>query len=282
MNGDINNSIHQNISTNSTYSGGVRYASTDNGSSWSIQATNDATFYITFDYIAAKLVETGLTDDDHDIQLSINDSYAHLYIDGSESDNATVTEIVDTSDNWTVGGPTILYFNTVNISKGGTPVFGTEWSYASNLVDTVGGHALTASFRTASSDPDVSAEFISFTPVSTATTDNETTATWPSIMDDAPDLPDTTYSEEERPGIFFEPVIHALATAADLPDSLFWYPFAFVIIIGTGMIVYYALASKGTNALFFKIVTQLAFMIFFALPGLNIFGFFVPLYHMVY
>ena len=94
----------------------------------------------------------------------------------------------------------------------------------------------------------------------------------------APDAPATAFTEESRPGIFFEPLVHSVWALSGLPDSVFWYNWAFIIIIGAGILVYYFFTKNNTQALLIKCLVMAAIMIFFSLDGPNIYGFYVPLY----
>lgn len=242
--------------------------------------------------IEANINLTGISSGEYDITVTADRETDNLTFDiGGTSDSTTLYNgvIDNANDIISFENDTILYAGSQEMEVDGVQKQFVEWEYGTTFTDQSGNsNDATPTFRTTSSDADVSASLISFQPISEASVDSETASTWPMVMEDPPELPDTTFTEESRPGIFFEPIIHALATATSLPDSLFWYNFAFVIIIGAGIIVYYILAhrkegSAGTSGLLFvKILTQAAFMCFFTLPGLNVYGYFVPLYYLFF
>lgn len=167
-----------------------------------------------------------------------------------------------------------------------------DWEYATTFSDdSDNSHDAVPSFRTISSDADVSTSLVSFTPTTLAQVSESTALEWPTMVTDAPEEPETSYSEEARPGIFFEPLVNTIATAAAFADSgdlhgmtaalyeaLFWYNFAFFFIIAGGMLTFYFFAKNNQQALLIKIIVMLAIMIFWSLPGPNIYGMFVPLY----
>jgi len=103
------------------------------------------------------------------------------------------------------------------------------------------------------------------------------TGSWPDMIEDVPEQPDTAYTGEDHPGIFFEPLIDAI-WPDDIPYQLFWYPFTFATIIGASVLTYYLFAAKGQNGLLIKCIVGTAVMIFWALPGPNVYGMFVVIY----
>lgn len=267
-----------------------------NGMAWCSQVSVVVAYHIE--------AEASITAGEHDLIVASDGTDLTITIDESEGDSAATggSSITNNANAWyfakagyvcdksaafSITG-TMLYVESISVDVSGSPAAAWVWQYGAAFEDSINSNDATPTFRTTSSDADVTAELISFQPISNAAVDSETASTWPTVMEDAPELPDTTFTEEERPGIFFEPLIHSLATTVNLPDSLFWYNFAFIIIIGSGIIVYYILAHRkeasagGSGILFVKILTQAIFMCFFALPGLNIYGFFVPLYYLFF
>ena len=214
-----------------------------------------------------------------------------IEIDGNIEELIAFNDTVpDTSANWTffenMGG----YWESVNMTVGGNLVASWEplWEYAETFTDSVNSIVATPSFRTTSSDADVSASLITFAPIEIAVVSENVSTTWPSMMADPPDEPSTAYSENATPGIFFQPLVHTMAhfgadkwdgiDAATL-EALFWYNWAFSIILFVSVFVYYFFASNAKEALFIKVFATMGIMIFFALPGLNIYGLYVPLYY---
>jgi len=219
--------------------------------------------------------------------------YAVLYIDGSEADITYVpytTPIPDTDFDYTFGSDATPYINTMKITKDGVITGSWAWVYGENFTDLSGyGNTGLPSFRIASSDADVSAELISFQPVAESAVDNVTATTWPTLYTTPPSAPTNTYSENSTPGLFFRPLVATMARAGEWSgasaatlESLFWYMFAFGIIIPAGVLVYYMFASRNLQALFIKVVVMAGLMIFFSLPGLNIFGFIIPFYFILF
>ncbi len=157
-----------------------------------------------------------------------------------------------------------------------------EWEYAATFTDLSGnGNDATPNFRTASSE-NVTAALITFAPIQLAESSDNIQQSWGEIMTDAPTEPSTAYTEESRPGIFFEPLIHTLWGLTGLPDSIFWYNFAFFFIISSGMLIFRFFAANNQQALLLKCITMAVVMIFWALPGPNIYGMYVVLYFILW
>lgn len=212
--------------------------------------------------------------------------------DGDVTSYSTLISVPDTSANWTIGGDATPYIETANITIGGVLQGSWEWEYGVTFTDLSGNsHDATPTFRTTSSDADVSASLITFKPISEAKVMDSISITWPVIMEDPPDEPSTAYSENITPGIFFAPFVHTIAefgasnwsgATTNMLEQLFWYTFAFVIIIGVSISVFFFFAANKKEALFVKIFATTAVMVFFALPGINIYGLYVPLYYVLF
>lgn len=243
---------------------------------------HDAKVY-EFEFVHENIILTATgVDDDGQIELSADSSDISLSIDGVESDSASLggESVLNNSSNWVFFENGVApYVESANLTIGGAPVFNFEWEYASYLTDTLGnGYTATYTPLTTSSSENVTASLISFTPVSLANADDDIAEDWPTMVEDPPDEPSTAYTEETRPGIFFEPLVHAIWSISGLPDSFFWYNFAFFIIIAAGIFTFYFFAKNNTQALLLKCLVMFAIMIFFALPGPNIYGLYVVLY----
>ncbi len=234
---------------------------------------------------------SGITDAEYsDLSLSINSTSLTLTI-GTTTNTTPVTgvSVINNSNDliFFQNGST-LYAENITVSINGSPVSAWNWELCNTFHDLIGSNDGTPVFRTDSSDPDVSAELLNYKLVAKSTVDDDTALVWPEIMEDPPDLPETMYTDNTTPGFFFAGIVHTIAEFSEVPEALFWYNFAFTIIIIIGILVYYAAesaksSSNGTSSkLFLKILIQGTFLCIFALPGLNIYGFFVPLYYIFF
>lgn len=102
---------------------------------------------------------------------------------------------------------------------------------------TSGTNDVTPSFRTVSSDLDVSAELVSFTPVFQAEADPFSISAAGDMVTSAPSQPSELYTEGtvSVPGAA---AINAALTNAGIPSTFFWFPMAFLLIIASGIIAH--------------------------------------------
>lgn len=218
---------------------------------------------------------------------SVSGANLTMTIDGTEVDTVSLggISIPDNSNN-------LLFFNnsafilvdSANISIDGAVVasWNPLWEYGATFTDSVSSIVMTPSFRTTSSHASVSAELISFSPMAIAASTGNVSETWPTVMTDPPDEPSTSYSENTTPGFFFAGLVTNIwnAFAADyIPVSFFWFTSCFIFILLVSMGTYSFFAVNQKEALFVKILATTAIMIFFALPGINVYGLVVPLYY---
>ena len=179
----------------------------------------------------------------------------------------------------TIGSLAVPYIISANITVGGVLKGSWAWQYGATFTDASGyGNTATPSFRTTSSAASVNATLASFLPVNQAVSSISANSTWGQMVTEVPTQPGTTYTENATPGIFFQPIIHAIWPESGLPESFFWYSFAFAIITMAGLGVFYFFAGKGQSALLIKVIVMMAFIIFFSLPGPNIFGMYLAIY----
>lgn len=192
--------------------------------------------------------------------------------------------VPDNSNNWTMAEAAVMpYMSSANITKDGTLAGSWQWEYGETFSDlSVNSNTATPSFRTAGSNANVTAELISFQPIAISQASENVSTAWPSPYE-VPDTPTGTYTEEARPtGIFLEPLIHAIWSITDLPDSFFWYNFSFFVIIMVGMLVQKIFAINRQNALLLKLILMGAVMVFWSLPGINIYGMYVVVYFVLW
>lgn len=180
--------------------------------------------------------------------------------------------LTNNSSNWTIGGSGTLYMgeDIVKIYKAGVLKSQIRWEYGATFTDLSGnGNDATPTFRSVQSDPDISATLLNFSPISEAQVTAALLAYEGEIVEDIPSQPDTMYTDNSSaaPGIFLAPLINEYLDAGNIPRSLFWYPFAYTVIILAGAVTY-----RITQSLLIQAIIMGALLIFFCLPGLNILG----------
>lgn len=264
-----------------------------------VSSGNSTTVYLSFEYssgtgnVAVYYNNTGDTIDgnfftyygsayhqyadtnDLKVRYSYQENGIVFTIDGNDIDIIEWTfgsdSIPDTVNDLVIYAP--YYLGGYNLSVNGTDVCSIPWSYGATLEDQSGnGNDATPTFRTTSSDADVSAELTEYLPYQEADADTVPIG-YGTIFDEAPEQPETAYSENTSPGIFFAPALNAIIDITPIPRSFFWYNFAFCIIILSGMVTW-----RIHQSLILKAIVMTAFMILFALPGINIYGMYTVIY----
>lgn len=131
-----------------------------------------------------------------------------------------------------------LYAENITVSVGGTPVSAWKWEYGDIFHDLIGDNDGTPVFRTSSSDPDVSAELISLSPVRETRLDTFTLTEITDFLTDIPEVPDTMYTELDFEYIPGAEAVNEILDESDTPQALWWFPFIYVGIILIGFMTY--------------------------------------------
>jgi hypothetical protein len=229
-------------------------------------------------------VSHAITSGDKTINVGLSGPYLGMTFDGGGyladlSGNVTP----NTTSNWIFGSDDTPYITACSIAIGGNLRGSWVWQYGVTFADLSGnGNTATPTFRTTSSNANVSANLTSFLPMHPAKANSVIISSWPSMVTAVPNQPSTTYTENSTPGIFFAPLIHDIWPSSTIPESFFWYGFTFFTIIVSGLLIFWAFASKGQSALLIKVILMSAIMIFWSLPGPNVYGMYVFLYFIMW
>lgn len=145
--------------------------------------------------------------------------------------------VTNNANPYQFGGDGTPYFESVSVTVNGTLQTRLAYEYDTIFHDSVGNNDGTPSFRTTSSDPDVSAELISFEPSDSSELDSFTFA------GDLPDIgtPDTQsqmYTEGTYDKIPGADSVNEVLGEAGVPYALWWYPFIYFAIGIIGLMVY--------------------------------------------
>lgn len=210
--------------------------------------------------------------------LTVYADTTNLYIDVDGSNEASValggTSVPDTDSDIIFGesGAT-FFFQQIDVTVSGSPAASWEWEWATTLADSVNSIVATPSWISEGNDPDVTAALVNFSPINQAQSISTGSENWPELYTSAPSEPETAYSENTSPGLFFAPPLNSLLDMAGIPRSFFWYNFAFFIIIIGGIVTH-----RMHPSILLQFGVMLVLMIFFALPGINVYGMFTTIY----
>ncbi len=259
--------------------------SNSNRSLYELQYYNTAVTNPTF---TAKTTVTGLVPSEHIVIASSNSTHIALSVDGVSGNVTTwASGFTDNANTWQVCSSATPYMYSQNITVNGVVKQSIDWEYDTAAPyqftdDSGNGNHAIPTFRTTGSDSDVSANLTSFQAVSPASVSGTAAMTWPVIVTSTPETPSNMYTSTNRPGFIGEPVIHSLLTLANIPESWFWYNLAMMLTMLASMGIYSMFASKQIEALLLKVIVTTVLLVFFSLPGINIWGFYVPFYYMLF
>lgn len=127
--------------------------------------------YAEVTYLGDVTISSPITSAEHAIKVKSDGSTVNLYIDGVQSGSYTISgPVIDNSNDWIFGSNySMPYIETVRVDVGGASAGEWEWENNTTFTDISGhGNDATPSFRTTTTDPDVSASIKDFNPASNA------------------------------------------------------------------------------------------------------------------
>jgi len=201
-----------------------------------------------------------------------------LYVDDTLEDWDTGANVPDNDNNWTFAeNDSFMWLKTQDITIGGVLSQDIEWEYATVFQDaTAYNNDCTPSFRGASSDADVTAELVSFSPVSEAKAPAYTLETSVPFIDADALTSNMTSAFTTAPpagtGTFpLAAVITALANATSTPAQLPLLTILTFIILAASLSVSAIIRQYGSGSLFIKTGVIIAIMgIFVAFKNFGI------------
>jgi len=211
--------------------------------------------------VTASSIESG----DHVVKVTAGGTDLKIYIDDVEEDSAALSgvSVIDNSNDWSFlqnGSMTYMEYHKITVS--GSLKQHIEWENSTTFTDLSGNsNSATPTFRTTSSDADVSATILSFGAIEQSEMTGYESGEAPEVFTEVP-VVDSMHEElnvSNLPGADF---FNEMLDNAGVPRSLFWFPIIFGQAIIAGMVVYYF----AKDALIMS-VTSGAVLIFFAAMG---------------
>lgn len=206
--------------------------------------------------------------------VSVIAGNAEIIIDGASSANASCTPAGTAPTTITyVRNGVMPYVEYLETFRNGVFVQRIEWQYAyATYEDSIGSYDITPTFRTTSSDADVSAYLYSFQPIETAIAPGYTVSDAPDFITDnitaSGNFTSGNVTTANFPGAA---VVNAMAEGGGTPNIWLWGILAGVAIIGMNIMV--ALFSKtfggGNGVLIFRMFSII--LIFGLLISFNVF-----------
>ncbi len=151
--------------------------------------------------------------------------------------------VPNTDSSWTIGGPATPFIESYKIWIGGNPRQDISWAYGDCFYDASGNTAV-PTFRTDSSNANVTAILTSFKPATEAKVTTFNVSGSLEAVPSAPASMSQMYTETPVSGVTgLTAPINALLDAGVVPRDLWWFPFIIIGICIIGLLLYGATAT---------------------------------------
>lgn len=161
------------------------------------------------------------------------------YTSGDIYTVSTLLTVPDNSNNIVIGSDATPYINSYAFYQGGVQTCGIAWEYAATFTDSTGnGNDATPTFRTTSTDADISADLLDLLPTSESQVSTFSLSSTYEILSGTPTTPTNLYGGEDFTTKIPGQAANEILTAANVPKTAWWYPFLFLGICVIGMLVY--------------------------------------------
>lgn len=245
--------------------------SSDSGSTWSNYShipDGQLAFKLTGQSMGelVNVTATGIDSGEHTVKTTADGTDLKIYVDDvlKDTDSLGGASVPNNSNSWTfASGGSVLYLRSHDITIGGILKQYIEWQNSSTFEDsTAYGNDCTPSFRTTTTDADVSATLNDYEPFSMAEFSGSSDDDTVTVIDTAPTMPTEMYREMETEHLPGADLINEMLTEADIPLSLFWFPWCFISSALLGMLIY-----AFTRSLFALSATTGMGLTFYSLAG---------------
>lgn len=217
------------------YADGQAATSVNSGESWSAISTVDMMFKV-YGYTLVSVSATDVSSGEFKLEVYLDASgNLTIEIDDIIKDTAACGAVLDNDADWIVGDDDVTpYIEEFALDVGGTNVCSIVWEYDTTFYDTSGfGNDATPTFRTTSSDADVSAYISEQTSLVTTESPSPTSLGGWTMITEVPDEPTGIY-DEGGTSFPWGTEIEEMADNMRLPKEVFLFPLAFgsAILLG--------------------------------------------------
>ncbi|MEA4878858.1 hypothetical protein SDC9_42708 [bioreactor metagenome] len=229
--GTSSNRISYWYTNNSSYAGGQQISS-NSGTSWTGSATVDIYITLSGAYLNPLVSASDVAAGEHIVKTNLSGGTINLYIDGVLADSAAFAgSISDNANNWVIGANgSMPYLYYAKITVGGVLRGSWAWEYSDTFTDLSGnGNDATPSFKTISTDADVSAAIISYNAYNLSALVVSGDDEGIQIIDDdeISDTPAGFFGALDPDRLEFLSPINEIISEAGIPLEFVWYPFIF-------------------------------------------------------
>lgn len=218
---------------------------------------------------------------EYDISLLLDS--VNMTINVGSSSNTTAlagTFISDTGSNWQFGGAGTIYVESMSVDVGGVPVSAWEWEYAATFSDSIGSNDGTPSFRTASSDADVTGIFGPLLPISEAIAPAFAVGAGPDFLTDNITISGTPNSVNASGVLDFPGKAIIDDISGITPKQMIYIIIASFILLAISLVVSHFLKEAGASSIFIKSVANI--IIYGILIALHIFDWWMLIFFFIF
>jgi hypothetical protein len=201
------------------------------------------------DFQGSLSVSTAVATGEHTVTTTADGTDLKLYVDAVEVDSEPLVgaSVIDNANNWAfLQNNSALYMESHKIYipyDAADPEQSIAWENGATFTDLSGnGHTATPSFRTTTTDGDVTASLDIFTTNALSVAEGVVIGGGVALLPGAPDDADfpsgSAYDEGETGGLIIDELVNEGLATADIPEAIFWYPVAFVVAIAIGFGAY--------------------------------------------
>jgi len=196
-------------------------------------------------------VSSAVSEAEHDVTVSADSTNLTLTVDGVAVSTTALdgASVPNNANGWTFNA---VYIGGIDITVGGVPAEHWEWEYAATFTGTVNGIVGTPSFRTTSSDADVTSTLTLFQPTSEPEAPPFAVGAGPDFLSDNITATGTFSTGNTTLDYPLKALIDAVATAGGVPYQI---PSTFIsafFLIALSLMTSYFLKSYSAGSLFAK------------------------------
>lgn len=237
-----------------------------------------ADVWVVVNYSDTSVTVSGLASGEYNLTASADGTDFELDF-GVTSNTTTLNgvSVLDNANDLITGSiVSVMYFGSQEITIGGVQKQYIDWDYGSTFTDQSGtGNDATPTFRTTSSDADVSAELLSFRPVAESTAPSYSVSNAVDFITDTPTITGN-FSTTVAPTLPGSDIIEDTSESSNTPPQL-----PFILLSSCGLLVIsfttsYLTRRSNSQSIIPKIIIVLA--IASMLVGVKVFDFWMILY----
>ncbi len=240
---------------------GTRQTSTNSGVTWNSVA--NSLYTRMYGENIAKSINAPISTGDHIVRVYADEVNFSIDIDGVNESSVPLSgvSVNDTTTNIVAlaNGP---YYDYIKVWKSGILRQYLKWQNLNNFTDQsgAGNNPASTSFRTTTSNVNVTATFRNYQPIAPAVA-NYTSSDIIPLITATPVAPAEMYTEDNYDNVPGAAIINSALDSGNIPRSFFWYPMVFILTIIAGFIIFLLSRSlMGMSIAMGLVIAAFAFM----------------------